>query len=78
MLPVKYITVQHDGMSPFTTTSKSAAASRLETIRRSHLRRDGGRWGDIGYHFAIDPSGRLWQGSSIELAGCPCSGAKRG
>jgi len=69
MLPVKYITVHHDGMSPFTNTSKSAAASRLETIRRSHLRRDGGRWGDIGYHFAIDPSGRLWEGRPLAWQG---------
>jgi len=69
MLPVKYITVHHDGMSPFTNTSKSAAASRLETIRRSHLRRDGGRWGDIGYHFAIDPSGRLWEGRPLTWQG---------
>ena len=69
MLAVKYITVHHDGMSPFTNTSKSAAASRLETIRRSHLRRDGGRWGDIGYHFAIDPSGRLWEGRPLAWQG---------
>ena len=69
MLPVKYITVHHDGMSPFTNTSKSAAASRLETIRRSHLRRDGGRWGDIGYHFAIDPSGRLWEARPLAWQG---------
>ncbi|MBC8421580.1 N-acetylmuramoyl-L-alanine amidase [bacterium] len=61
MLPARYITIHHDGMTPFTTTSKNSAASRLETIRKSHLRRDGGRWGDIGYHFAIDPAGRLWQ-----------------
>ena len=69
MLPVKYITVHHDGMSSFTNTSKSASASRLETIRQSHLRRDGGRWGDIGYHFAIDPSGRLWEGRPLAWQG---------
>ncbi|MBC8523592.1 N-acetylmuramoyl-L-alanine amidase [PVC group bacterium] len=69
MLPVKYITVHHDGMSSFTNTTKSAAASRLETIRRSNLRRDGGRWGDIGYHFAIDPSGRLWEGRPLAWQG---------
>ena len=69
MLPVKYITVHHDGMNPFTSSSKSDAASRLETIRKSHLRRDGGRWGDIGYHFAIDPAGRLWQGRPLTWQG---------
>jgi len=69
MLPARYITVHHDGMTPFTTTSKNSAALRLETIRKSHLRRDGGRWGDIGYHFAIDPAGRLWQGRPLTWQG---------
>ena len=69
MLPAKYITIHHDGMTSFTSTSKSSAALRLETIRRSHLRRDGGRWGDIGYHFAIDPAGRLWQGRPLNWQG---------
>ena len=69
MLPARYITVHHDGMTPFTSTSKSSAAARLELIRKSHLRRDGGRWGDIGYHFAIDPAGRLWQARPLTWQG---------
>jgi len=69
MLPMRYITIHHDGMNSFTDTSKSSAASRLETIRKSHLRRDGGRWGDIGYHFAIDPAGRLWAARSLQWQG---------
>jgi hypothetical protein len=69
MLPARYITIHHDGMNPFTSQSKTSAASRLETIRKSHLRRDGGRWGDIGYHFAIDPAGRLWQGRPLVWQG---------
>ncbi len=69
MLPARYITIHHDGMNAFTSTSKSSAASRLELIRRSHLRRDGGRWGDIGYHFAIDPAGRLWQARPLTWQG---------
>jgi len=69
MLPMRYITIHHDGMTRFTETSKASAASRLETIRKSHLRRDGGRWGDIGYHFAIDPAGRLWEGRSLHWQG---------
>jgi hypothetical protein len=69
MLPVRYITVHHDGMELFTSTSKSSAALRLEKIRKSHLRRDGGLWGDIGYHFAIDPAGRLWQGRPLTWQG---------
>jgi N-acetyl-anhydromuramyl-L-alanine amidase AmpD len=69
MLPARYITIHHGGMNAFTSTSKFSAASRLETIRKSHLRRDGGRWGDIGYHFAIDPAGRLWQARPLTWQG---------
>ncbi|MBT6269856.1 MAG: N-acetylmuramoyl-L-alanine amidase [Phycisphaerae bacterium] len=69
MLPVRYITIHHDGMSKFISTSKNEAADRLEIIRKSHLRRNGGRWGDIGYHFAIDPAGRLWQARPLAWQG---------
>jgi len=61
MRPVKRITVHHDGMSTFAATAWDDTASRLETIRRAHLRRSPEPFGDIGYHFAIDPSGRVWQ-----------------
>ncbi len=61
MVPVKRITIHHDGMDAFTSTSRSAAAARLEKIRRSHLRRGPQKWGDIGYHYAIDPAGRIWE-----------------
>jgi hypothetical protein len=56
-------------MSKFISTSKNEAADRLEIIRKSHLRRNGGRWGDIGYHFAIDPAGRLWQARPLTWQG---------
>jgi hypothetical protein len=57
MTPVRNITVHHDGMTKFTTGNILATKSRLETIRKAHRNRG---WGDIGYHFAIDPSGRVW------------------
>jgi hypothetical protein len=69
MKPARYITIHHDGMTSFTSTSKSEAAERLETIRKAHLRRVDGRWGDIGYHYAIDPAGRLWEGRSLKWQG---------
>ncbi len=69
MLPIRYVTVHHDGMTAFKSTSRGAASSRLETIRKSHLRRDGGRWGDIGYHFAIDPAGRVWEARPLSWQG---------
>ena len=52
------ITVHHDGMSPFTSTSRDLAARRLESIRRAHVGSNG--WADIGYHYAFDPAGRVY------------------
>ncbi|MCA9291117.1 MAG: N-acetylmuramoyl-L-alanine amidase [Phycisphaerales bacterium] len=66
MVPVRYITVHHDGMSAFTSTSALATAQRLESIRLSHRGRD---WGDIGYHFAVDPAGRVWEGRALGWQG---------
>ncbi|MCP4838329.1 MAG: N-acetylmuramoyl-L-alanine amidase [Planctomycetes bacterium] len=69
MTPIHRITIHHDGMSPFTETSLAAASSRLESIRRAHLRRRPQPFGDIGYHFAIDPAGRVWGGRPISWQG---------
>lgn len=66
MLPIDKITVHHDGMTPFTATAQSAAASRIEAIRRAHRNQN---WGDIGYHFLIDPSGRVWEGRPLAWQG---------
>jgi hypothetical protein len=66
------ITVHHDGMNAFTSTNQGNAASRLEQVRQSHLQRtarSGERWGDIGYHYIIDPAGRVWEGRSAQYQG---------
>jgi hypothetical protein len=68
MRPIDRITFHHDGMDAFTDTSQHAAASRLETIRRAHLNRSP-PFGDIGYHFIIDPAGRVWQGRPLDWQG---------
>jgi N-acetyl-anhydromuramyl-L-alanine amidase AmpD len=74
----RFITIHHDGMKVFTETSKSAAAARLEKIRTSHLKRDNGSWGDIGYHYAIDRAGRLWEGRSLKWQGAHVKGWNEG
>ena len=66
MVPINRVTVHHDGMTSFTTTAQSAAAARIEAIRRAHR---GQNWGDIGYHFLIDPSGRVWEGRPLAWQG---------
>lgn len=67
--PYYRITIHHDGMDSFTTTDKGAAARRLEQIRNAHLNRPGEPFGDIGYHYLIDPAGRVWQGRPLEWQG---------
>lgn len=66
MLPVKYITVHHDGMTPFLADDERTSASRIETIRNGHR---GNGWGDIGYHYVIDRDGRVWEGRAINFQG---------
>jgi hypothetical protein len=66
MLPVEYITVHHDGMTPFTATDYASSAARIELYRNGHRGRG---WGDIGYHFVIDREGRIWEGRSLKWQG---------
>lgn len=68
---IRRITVHHEGASVFTATGQSDAARRLESIRLGHLGRktDGQPWADIGYHYIIDPGGRVWEGRSIQYQG---------
>ncbi len=67
MTKLRFITIHHDGMSPFYATSKPAVAARIELIRTGHVDRRG--WGDIGYHFTVDRAGRIWEARSLELQG---------
>ncbi len=66
MLPVRRVTLHHDGMNAFTSTSERAGAARVDAIRRSHR---GKGWGDIGYHFAVDRAGRVWEGRPLRWQG---------
>jgi hypothetical protein len=66
MLPVEYITIHHDGMTPFTATDYASSAARVELYRNGHRGRG---WGDIGYHFVVDREGRIWEGRSLKWQG---------
>jgi hypothetical protein len=66
MRGISRITVHHDGMPPVTLRSQGDVAARLETIRRAHVAEG---WADIGYHYVIDPTGRVWEGRPVEYQG---------
>lgn len=64
---VRRITIHHDGMPPRSIRSTREAASRIEQIRLAHVGDRG--WADIGYHFIVDPTGRVWEGRQIQYQG---------
>jgi len=66
MQTIRHITVHHDGMEPFFETDPPSVSAHLEGIRRLHQRKG---WGDIGYHFAVDPAGRIWECRSLGWQG---------
>ncbi len=73
--PYNAITLHHDGMDAFTSTNRSAAAARIEKIRAAHRSRN---FGDIGYHYLIDPAGRVWCGRDLYWQGAHVKGQNPG
>jgi len=71
IVPIKWITIHHDGLdSPMTETSMDASAARIEWIRCGHRGRG---FSDIGYHYIIDRSGRVWEGRNMRWQGAHVS-----
>src|SRR5262245_42541229 len=62
------ITVHHSAML-FRDTSPATAAGQLRVIQKNHMQDPDRRYGDIGYHFLIDPAGRVWEGRDLKWQG---------
>lgn len=62
------LTVHHSAML-FRSTSPQACAAQLRQIQHNHMRNPDRRYGDIGYHFLIDPAGRVWEGRELRWQG---------
>ncbi|HYE62095.1 MAG TPA: peptidoglycan recognition family protein [Phycisphaerales bacterium] len=71
------ITVHHSALNSTGILGKSEVARMLENIRRSHVSRvdaaTGAHWVDIGYHYIIDPAGRVWEGRPTHIEGAHVS-----
>lgn len=66
MRKITRITVHHDAISPLPSGRYEDSVRRLVAIRNGHL---GNHWADIGYHYAIDPAGRVWQARPLIYQG---------
>ena len=66
------VTIHHSAMY-FRSQAPQAAAAQIARIQREHM--GNRRYGDIGYHFLIDPSGRVWEGRELKWQGAHASGS---
>ncbi len=67
---IRRITVHHSGVVSSSVRTKTDAARMLESIRSGHI---GRKWADIGYHYIVDPTGRIWEGRPVRLQGAHVS-----
>jgi hypothetical protein len=63
---VTRITVHHSGLRDDATQYADCAAM-VKRMQRQHVEDRG--WADIGYHFIIDRTGRVWEGRPLDLQG---------
>lgn len=69
MLPIKSLTIHHEGWEPFMTSDFAETAARIEHVRIAHRNAKGGGYADIGYHYVVDREGRVWEGRSLRYQG---------
>lgn len=69
MLPIKSLTIHHEGWEPFVTSDPEETALRIDRVRVAHRNAKGGGYADIGYHYIIDREGRVWEGRSLKFQG---------
>ncbi len=63
---IQRVTVHHSA-TVVRGTSTATSIAAIRGIQRHHQQQNG--WGDIGYHYLIDPAGRVWTGRGIEWQG---------
>ena len=64
------ITIHHSAL--FCGRSPQNCNAILRSIQRTHIQQRG--WGDIGYHFLIDPRGRVLEGRQLKYQGAHAGG----
>lgn len=72
----KRITVHHsaDREPPQLDGSLAASAAAVRSIQLAHVNGKETHYGDIGYHFVIDPYGKVFQGRELKYQGAHAYG----
>lgn len=65
MSEIKKITIHHDGLPPLAMSTETQIKKRVVAIREQHSL----KYADIGYHYIVDPKGRIWEARPIEYQG---------
>lgn len=73
--PYSRLTIHHEGNKANFARSYSKVTRELRRILAAHRRKG---YGDIGYHFMIDYSGRTWEGRSLKYQGAHVSSRNPG
>ena len=73
--PYYRITIHHEGNQANYDRSTSSVIRELQQVLAAHRRKG---YGDIGYHFMIDYSGRTWEGRSLKCQGAHVSSRNPG
>ncbi len=68
------ITVHHSGVPNRFHMDEPTIINDLNGVCTGHCERN---YGDIGYHFVVDVTGRVWQGRSLAYVGAHVSGQNR-
>ena len=73
----KRITVHHSAERnpPELDGSQAASAAAVRSIQKAHVEGRETGYGDIGYHFVVDPYGRVFQGRDLAWQGAHAKGA---
>jgi hypothetical protein len=66
---ISRMTIHHEGNAFSGSTDTTSIARRLTNIRSGHITRKPEAFADIGYHYIIDPAGRVWEGRPLRYQG---------
>lgn len=61
----KFVIIHHSA-TRFTATDDRSISNEIRRIQEQHINKG---WGDIAYHYIIDPNGRVWEGRNSSKEG---------